>query len=177
MLQCFRCWHFQFLSPQGRGAVALVVFPEYRPGGALGVVGEEKPVAIPARQVNGGVAPGLGGLRRGCLAGFQIGVVGRGQAVVPQPLLAALVHAVQGWQVFAVLNGVPGTLENLFHRVVAERLQPQFLDLLQLFCIRVGGVVLVVVIQAEQGEYLVDRLDQFCRGSGPGRFSLPRRYR
>jgi len=42
---------------------------------------------------------------------------------------------------------------------VPESLQPQFLDLAGLRRARVGGIVLVVVIEAKQCEDLVDRLD------------------
>ncbi len=76
-----------------------------------------------------------------------------------------------------MFDSVSGALENMFHRIVRERLQPQFLDLAQLLCIREGGVVLVVVVQPEQGEYLVDRFDmRLCRLPA-ARFTLPMRCR
>lgn len=83
----------------------------------------------------------------------------------------------QGWQVLTVLNRVAGAAQDLLYRVIREGLQPQFLDLLELLRLRVGGVILVVVIQPEQGKYLVDRL-YMCIGCSPAtRFSLPRRCR
>jgi len=76
-----------------------------------------------------------------------------------------------------VLDSVSGALENMFHRIVRERFQPQFLDLAQLLCVREGGVVLVVVVQPEQGEYLVDCFDmRLCRLPA-ARFTLPMRCR
>lgn len=55
-----------------------------------------------------------------------------------------------------MFDSVFGTLEDLLHWQFGQRIQPQFLDLLQLALIGISGVVLVVVIQAEQGENLVD---------------------
>ncbi|RLQ22248.1 hypothetical protein DWB85_08135 [Seongchinamella sediminis] len=65
----------------------------------------------------------------------------------------------QGGQVLAVLDSVFGALEDLFHREIRQRFQPKFLDLLELAGVRVGGVVLVVVVEAKQGKDLVDGLD------------------
>ena len=123
------------------------------------------------------MAPGLGGPGRGCAAGLHIGVVGCRQSQVGQALLAALQHAVQGGQVFAVLDGVLGALENLLYRVVRQRVQPQFLDLLELLRVGKGGVVLVVIVQPEQGENLVDRLYPGFQGGPALGPSLPRRCR
>lgn len=58
-----------------------------------------------------------------------------------------------------MLNGVLGAAKNLLHGVLRQRVQPQLLDLLQLFRVGVRRVVLVVVVQAEQGEDLVDGFD------------------
>jgi hypothetical protein len=103
--------------------------------------------------------------------------VGGRQAQVGQALLAALQHAVEGGQVLAVLDGMPGALEDVFHRIIRQGLQPQFLDLPELFGIREGGVVLVVVVQPEQGEDLVQCFDVGLARLGAPRFSLPRRCR
>ncbi len=62
-----------------------------------------------------------------------------------------------------MFDRVPGALEDMFHRIVRERLQPQFFNLAQLLCIRKGSVVLVVVIQPEQSEYLVERFNMCLR--------------
>ena len=65
----------------------------------------------------------------------------------------------EGGQVLAVLQGVAGAAQNLFSRVIAQGLQPQLLDLVELFRIRVGGVKLVVIVEPEQGEHLIDGVD------------------
>lgn len=99
------------------------------------------------------------------------------QAQVGQALLAALQHAVERRQVLTVFNGVPGTLENMFYRVVRQRLQPQLLDLVELLCTRVGRVILVVVVQAKQRKNLVQRFDmRLCCWLAPV-LSLPTRCR
>jgi len=103
--------------------------------------------------------------------------VSRGQAEVRQTLLAAFQHAVESGQVLAVLDGVFGALQDLFHRVIRQGVQPQFLDLLELLRIRESRIVLVVVVQAEQREDLVDGLDVGLGGGPAGGLSLPRRYR
>ncbi len=103
--------------------------------------------------------------------------MGSRQSQVGQALLAALQHAVEGGQVFAVLDGVLGALENLLYRVVRQRVQPQFLDLLELLRVGKGGVVLVVIVQPEQGENLVDRLYPGFLGGPAFGPSLPRRCR
>ena len=82
----------------------------------------------------------------------------RGQAEVGKALAAALEHAIQGGQVLAVFDGVLRTPQNLFHGVIGQGFQPQLFDLLELFGIRIGSVILVVIIETKQGEDLVDRL-------------------
>lgn len=83
----------------------------------------------------------------------------------------------QGWQVLTVFNGVAGAAQNLLDRVVGEGFEPQFLDLLELLCLCVGGIVLVVVIQPEQGKYLVYRLYMGIGRNPATLLSLPRRCR
>ena len=123
------------------------------------------------------MAPVLGGSGRGGLAGFDIGIAGGGQAEFCKALLAALQHAMQCGQILAVFNSVFRALENLLHGVVRERFQPQFFDLFQLFRIREGCIVLIVIVQAKQGKDLIDRLDMgFCR-QGATWLILPRRCR
>ncbi len=181
VLQRLALGQAQGLALQHPGAVVLVVLPEDRPAGSLGIVRQEIPAAVPPRQVHRRVAPCLFRSRRGCPAGLHVGVVGTGQAQVGQALLAALQHPVQRGQVLAVLDGVLGTLEYLLDGVVGKGVQPELLDLLELLGVRVGRVVLVVVVQPEQGEYLVDRLDpRFLRGPvfiALFGASLPRRCR
>ncbi len=149
----------QALSAQHPGAPVLVVLAKHRPGQALGVVGEEEPVAGAAGQVHCGVAPVLGRARAAGAAGLHVGVVGCGQAQPGNALPAAFQHSMQGWQILTVLDRVAGAAQDLLHRVFSEGLQPQLLDLLELLAVRVGGVVLVVIIEPEQGEDLVDGLD------------------
>ncbi len=88
--------------------------------------------------------------------------------------MAALQHAVECGQVLAVLDSVLRPLENLFDRDLRQSIKPQPLDLNQLCFIGVSGVILVVIIQAEQGKDLIKCLDMTlcCR---PGGFTWPRR--
>lgn len=170
----------QALSAQHPGAIVLVVLAKYRPGHALRVVGEEEPVAVAAGKVHRRVAPGLGRARAAGTAGFHVGVVGGGQSQPGDTFPAALQHPVQGWQILTVLNGVAGAAQHLLHRVVSQGLQPQLLDLLELLGVRVGGVVLVVIIQPKQGKDLIEGLNVGVRNRaapfGPLP-SLPRRCR
>ena len=141
-----------------------------------GWVGKEEPVAVATRQVDRGVAPGLGRFGGGALAGLDEGVVRGGQAQLRQSLLAGFQHPVQGGQVFALLDGTLRPLQDLLHRVVRQGLEPQLLDLAKLLLVRVGGVVLVVVVEAEQGEHLVDGFDVGLAGAA-ALLTLPRRCR
>lgn len=125
----------------------------------LGGAGEEEPAAVPAGEVDCRVAPGLGRFRRARVAGFEVGLPQRWQAEAGDALAAVLEHAVQRGQVLAGLDGVARAAQNLLDRQLRQRVQPQLLDLIELLGIRVGGVILVVVIEPEQGEDLVDRLD------------------
>ena len=177
VLQLFSRRQGKRLPLQHPGAVTLVVFPEYRPTAALCVIGQEIPVAVPTRQVYRCMAPDLGGAGGRRPAGLHIGVVGGWQAQVRQALLATLQHTVQSRQVLAVISGVLGAIEDLRYRIVRQRIQPQLLDLLELFGVGEGGVVLVVVVQPEQGEDLVDRLNPGFRGRLALAPSLPRRCR
>ena len=88
--------------------------------------------------------------------------------------MATLQHAIERGQVLAVLDSVLGPLENLLDRDLRQSIKPQPLDLNQLCFIGVSGVILVVIIQAEQGKDLIKCLDMTlcCR---PGRFTWPRR--
>ena len=118
---------------------------------------------------------------RGRPTGFHVGIVGGGQAEVCQALLAAFQHTVESRQVLAVFNCVLGALQDLLYRVIGQRIKPQFLDLFQLLRIRISRVILVVVVQPEQGEHLVDCLDTGFRGhfASPARSGVtpPRRCR
>ena len=169
--------HRQRFAAQRTCAPGLVVLAKHRPGTALRVVGEEKPVAVTARQVHRRVAPGLCRARALRIAGFTVGAIGIGQPEAGNALLAALQHAVQGWQVLAVLDGVACTAQNLLNRVIRQRFQPELLDLLELLGVGVRRVVLVVVVQPEQGENLIDRLDVAIAGGSAAGVSRPRRCR
>ena len=103
--------------------------------------------------------------------------MGSRQAQFGKALLTAFQHPVQCGQVFAVFDGVPGAFEDMFHRVVRERLQPQFLDLPQLLRVRERGVVLVVVVEPEQGEYLVQSFDMPLGSQAAVTVTRPRRCR
>ncbi len=76
-----------------------------------------------------------------------------------------------------MFDRVPGTLENMFNGIVRERLQPQFFYLAQLLGVREGGVVLVVVVKAEQREYLVQRFDMRLGRQPASGLTLPRTCR
>ena len=65
-----------------------------------------------------------------------------------------------------------GAAQDLLHREVAQCVQPQLLDLVDLGLVGIGGVVLVVVVEAEQGKHLVDRLGVALAG-GSVFLSLP----
>ena len=97
---------------------------EHWPAGALGVIGQKEPAAVASGEVDRGMAPVLGSPGGARAAGLHIGIVRAGQAEVGQALLAALQHAVQRGQIFAVLDGVLGALEDLFYGVVRQRLKP-----------------------------------------------------
>ena len=179
LFQGFRRRHLQLLSAQHALADLAVAFAKDWPGLLLRVVGQEEPVAVAPGDVDRGVAPGLGGFGAAGAAGLEEGVPGAGQPEGGQAEFAALAHAVQRGQVFAVLDGVAGPAQNLFHRVLTEGVEPELLDLTQLLGIRVGGIILVVVVQSEQGEDLVDRLDMRGVRAGAFRraFTLPRMCR
>ena len=76
-----------------------------------------------------------------------------------------------------MLNGVFCPLEYLLHRVICQRVQPQLLDLIDLLRIGIGGVVLVVIVQPEQGKDLVDGLYMRLGSRSAATFSLPRKCR
>ena len=174
LFQRLRCWNIQYIAANHPGAVLLVVLAENRPANTFDIVRQEKPAAVPPGEVHRRVTPVLGGLGRGGGAGLQVGIAHFGQTVGGQPRLAALVHPVQGGQVFVVFDGVFGAPQNLFHRVVSQGFVPQFFYLLYLAVVLIGGEILVVVVQPKQGEYLVDGIDVGLAGAD---FSLPRRCR
>ncbi len=76
-----------------------------------------------------------------------------------------------------MLDRVSGTFENMFYGIVRERLQPQFFNLAQLLGIREGSVILIVVVQPEQGKYLVERIDMRLGRQPAARLTLPRTCR
>lgn len=150
---------------------------KHRPGQAFRVVGEKEPVAVPAGEVDRRVTPALRRTGAPGITGLAIGRVGIGQAEAGDTLLAALQHAMQGGQVLTVLDGVAGAAQDLLNRIVRKGFQPQFLDLLELFGVGVGRVILVVVVQPEQGKNLVDGFDMGIAGGPTAGISRPRRCR
>lgn len=79
-------------------------------------------------------------------------------------------------QILAILDGQFGALKDLCRWHVPEGIQPQLFYLAQLFCFAKSGVVLVVIVQAEQREDLIDGL--YKRRIGfVSRVTRPRRYR
>ena len=76
-----------------------------------------------------------------------------------------------------MLNGVLCPFEYLLYRVINQRVQPQPLDLIDLLRIGIGGVVLVVIVQAKQGEDLVDSIYMGLGSCSAATLILPRIYR
>ena len=74
----------------------------------------------------------------------------------------------QRGQVFGVLDAAPRAAQDALDVHSRERLEPELLGLVQLLRVLEGAVVLVVVVQPEQREDLVDRVDPgFRRLSRP----------
>lgn len=74
-------------------------------------------------------------------------------------LAAAVDHPVQRGQVLGALDAGPRTAQDALAVDAGERLEPELLRLRELRGVLEGAVVLVVVVQAEQREDLVDRVD------------------
>ncbi len=70
-----------------------------------------------------------------------------------------------------------GAAKNLLNGVVHQRLQPQLFNLVYLGIVRVGRVVLIVIIEPEQGKDLIDCLNPGFRGGLSLGLSLPMRCR
>lgn len=87
-----------------------------------------------------------------------------------------LPHFVERGQVLAALYGPLRTVQYLRRRELRQRFEPKLFRLPKLLGITKGRVVLVVIVQPEEGEDLVDGLDQRAIGLGTG-FSLPRKCR
>ncbi len=177
LLECGLPGDRECLAAQGACAPGLVVLAENRPGQAFRIVGEKEPVAVPAGEVDCRVGPALrrtGTLR---ITGLAIGRVGIRQTEAGDTFPTALQHAMQRGQVLTVLNGVAGAAQDLLDRIVREGFQPQLLDLFELFGVGVGRVILVVVVQPEQGKDLVDGFDMAIAGRPAAGVSRPRRCR
>ena len=104
--------------------------------------------------------------------GFTVGVVCGRQAEVAQAKSAGFDHPVQGGEIVTVLKSVLCRTQNHGGGIGLQSLKPQPLYLFDLFSVRPCGVVLVVVVEAKQRKYLIDRLNQ-VRVRRLDRFSWP----
>ena len=96
--------------------------------------------------------------RRG--GGLDIRIPSGGQPVRGAACrVAALEHAVQCGQVLGVFDAAARAPQHAFDVDACKRFEPQLLRLIQLRGVFEGLVVLVVVVQSEQREDLVDRVD------------------
>lgn len=156
-----RCRQLQRLARHEALAHRAVVLLKHREGLRLGARGEEEPARRAPGVEHRRVAPALRVLGLGREAGLAVGRVRVGQALGAQLRLAAAVqHAVQRRQVFRGLDAAARPEQDGLGAVAGEAVQPQPLDLAELLGVVIGAVVLVVVVQAEQREDLVDRIDQ-----------------
>jgi hypothetical protein len=94
-----------------------------------------------------------------------------GQAVVAKRTLAVANHFMQGRQIVALLDSALGTLQNAFHIKTRQGFQPQLFSLIDHLRIAKSRVILVVIINAKQREYLIDGINVFRRDSVTG-FSI-----
>lgn len=138
---------------------------EHREGEFFRVIGQKEPVAGQARVVHRRVAPGVSRLGAGGATGFEVGAVSIWQAIGLRVALAGADHAVEGGQEFGFLDHPAGAAQDGLWIELAQAFQPEFFDLVEHFNLVVGLVVLVVVIDAKQGEDLIDRIDVACLGA------------
>lgn len=117
------------------------------------------------------VRPALGVLGAGRVAGFAVGVAGARHAACGQLVLAGAEHLAQGGKIFLLLDQCAGGREHRRGTDVAQAVEPQSLGLIEQGGIGEGAVKLVVVVDAEQRERLIDRVDQLRIGERP--FSRP----
>lgn len=105
-----------------------------------------------------GMAPAVTFARSTC--GLPVGRDGLRQAggrVLRLP--AAVDHPVQGREVLGPLDAGARAAEDALAIEGRKRLEPEFLGLRELRGVLEGAVVLVVVVQPEEREDLVDRID------------------
>lgn len=134
---------------------------EQREGLGLAGRGEQEPAGLAPGVEHRGVAPALRLFRLGRQAGFAIRRVRIGHPQGEQAcLLAAIEHARERGQVLRGLDAAARAEQYGLGTVRGEAVQPQPLDLAELPGVAVRAVILVVVVQAEQREDLVDRVDQ-----------------
>jgi len=108
--------------------------------------------------------PALRLLGAGRVAGFPVGVAGVGQAQHRQPVVTGGEHSAQGGQVGFGFDQFPRCHQQYLGLEMAQTFQPQSLGLVEQPGIGKGTVELIVVVDPEQGEDLVDRVDQLgCR--------------
>lgn len=140
-------------------AEAQVVALKHRKCHFLGTAGQEKPVTGQAGMVHRRMAPALGRLGAGRPAGLHIGAVGIGQTELHRVPLAGAHHPVQGWQKLGLFNDFACAPSNRVRFEPGQAVQPELLDLVEHLGIAVGLVILVVIIDAEQGKGLVEGIN------------------
>ncbi len=157
----FRRRQLQHLARHDAIAHRAVALLEHREGLGLRRGCQEEPARLAPGVEYRRMAPALCVLGLGRQAGLAVGRVRIGQALRLQfRLAAAIEHAVQRGQVLRGLDAASRAEQDGLGAVPGQAVQPQALDLVQLLGVVVGAVVLVVVVQAEQREDLVDRVDQ-----------------
>ncbi len=113
---------------------------------------------LPRRVRNRGVTPALTLAWRAC----RLAVGRRGLRQACRRILrlaAATDHPVQRGQVLGALDAGTCAAQDALPVEAGKRLEPELLRLRELRGVLEGAVVLVVVVQAEQREDLVDRID------------------
>lgn len=159
----------QLLSFHNSLTQLLVVIAKDGKGQSLGIVTQKIPVAGATGVIDGSMAPMVLCLGRGGLAGFQVGAVHIGKAVHLRSTLAEANHLVQRGQIFRILDRFFGAAQNGLRRKSLQRFHPQAFRLIDRGDIAKSAVVLIMVIDAKQGEYLIDGINEFGAG---GRWSL-----
>lgn len=105
-----------------------------------------------------GVTPAVTLARRPCRLAVSGPGLGKAHRCVLR-LAAAVDHPVQRGQVLGTLDAGARAAQDALSVEAGERLEPELLRLRELRGVLEGAVVLVVVVQTEQREDLVDRID------------------
>lgn len=153
---------FQCLAAQQALLDTVVLFPKQWVAECLAFGREGAPAGSAAAMIYGWVTPGPGRLRRRCATGFKISFASARQR--PVAVATTLNHGAQVGQVRAVFDRFACPAQNDSGRKGAQPFEPQLLDLAQLVFPRPGGIILVMVVEAEQRKDLVDGVNQLRQG-------------